>query len=571
MLKAAGLLAAMAALRELCRRSGVAAVHFRWRESVRMDLRWHLRWLIAVIVPTMCLLGMVEGYNDEQTRQSLGRLGLMAAMVAMAVFAMRMLRAHGGVMASILAHDISGWLARLRFIWYPLTIGLHLALAVLAGLGYYYTALELANRLLATIGLAIALAVVHAALLRWFHIAHRRLAIDEARRKREALQKERADAGASTTGGDPDEPVVTDEPQIGLAQISEHTLSLLRTLAGATALVGLWLIWVDVLPALNMFDNTHVWTYTTAVDGVEKQVPITLANVAMAILIMTVTVIASRNLPGVMEITILQRLPLDAGTRYAFSTICRYLITGVGLAAMLHAVHVGWSHVQWLIAALGIGLGFGLQEIFANFVSGLIILFERPIRVGDNVTVGDVSGIVSRIRIRATTIIDWDRKELIVPNKAFITSQLINWTLSDPITRLIVKVGIVYGSDTSKALQIMHDVARSHAVVLEEPSPAVFFVGFGDNSLNFEVRVFTTEITNRGRTQVVHALHMGIDREFRKAGIVIAFPQRDVHLDTIKPLAVRLLDRHEDASARDASSERKPPVPTTPPTAPGNG
>ena len=132
------------------------------------------------------------------------------------------------------------------------------------------------------------------------------------------------------------------------------------------------------------------------------------------------------------------------------ATVSRYLITVVGLLLCFGVVGVGWSKVQWLVAAMGLGLGFGLQEIFANFISGLIILFERPVRVGDVVTIDGITGVVSRIRIRATTITDGDRKELIIPNKEFITGRVLNWTLTDPVNRVVIPVGVAYGSDTER-------------------------------------------------------------------------------------------------------------------------
>jgi potassium efflux system protein len=172
-----------------------------------------------------------------------------------------------------------------------------------------------------------------------------------------------------------------------------------------------------------------------------------------------------------------------------------------------------------------------LQEIFANFVSGLIILFERPIRVGDTVTVGTVSGTVTRIRMRATTITDWDWKELIVPNKEFITGQLVNWTLSDPVLRLRLPVGIAYGSDTKKATEVLMRVAKDDPVVLNDPPPLVVFHGFGDSTLDFELRVFIPSIDHFIKLR--HHLNMAIDSAFRKAGIEIAFPQRDIHIRSV--------------------------------------
>jgi potassium efflux system protein len=271
----------------------------------------------------------------------------------------------------------------------------------------------------------------------------------------------------------------------------------------------------------------------------------------LAIVLATITFVSARNLPGLLEITVLNRLSMDAGARYAMTTICRYAIFAIGVIVTFEAIGFSWSSLQWLIAALGVGLGFGLQEIVANFVSGLIVLFERPYRLGDVVKVGDISGKVTRIRIRATTITNWDRHELIVPNKEFVTGKLINWTLSDPILRVTIPVGIAYGSDTALAEELLLKVAKETPNVLDQPEPSAFFLGFGDNSLNFELRVFVPDVSYW--MHVTHQVHMAIDREFRKAGISIAFPQRDVHLDASHPLDVRMVPSDRGVSPKPAA------------------
>jgi potassium efflux system protein len=211
--------------------------------------------------------------------------------------------------------------------------------------------------------------------------------------------------------------------------------------------------------------------------------------------------------------------------------------------AFLSLIGLQWNSIQWLVAAMTVGLGFGLQEIFANFVSGLIILFERPIRVGDTVTVGDTVGTVSKLRIRATTITDWDCRELIVPNREFVTNRLVNWTLSDKILRAVLRVGIAYGSDTEKAERLLREAADAHPLVLKSPCPVVFFSSFGDNSLNFELRVYLRGIENYMKVQ--HEMNMAIDKIFREHDISIAFPQRDTHLETTRPLDIRILPAEE--------------------------
>jgi potassium efflux system protein len=307
-----------------------------------------------------------------------------------------------------------------------------------------------------------------------------------------------------------------------------------------------------VFPAFGILQDIQFWSYSTTVDGVAKSVPITLANVIMAIIITVTTIIAGRNLPGLLEVILLNRLPMDPGARYAYSSVSRYAITAIGIIIAFNTIGFKWGNLQWLIAALSVGIGFGLQEIVANFICGLVVLFERPFRVGDTVTIGDISGTVERIRIRATTIIDWDRKELIVPNKEFVVGRLINWSLSDKYIRIRIPVGIAYGSDTQLATELLVQAARKNPRVLAEPAADAIFKGFGDNSLNFELRVYIDGIDDWW--PMLHDLNVTIDNTFKEAGVTIAFPQRDVHLDATGPLEVRVVSEPSASKAHIRSS-----------------
>jgi potassium efflux system protein len=203
-------------------------------------------------------------------------------------------------------------------------------------------------------------------------------------------------------------------------------------------------------------------------------------------------------------------------------------LIGIAFLAMANEIGGSWSQVQWLVAALSVGLGFGLQEIFANMVSGIILLFEQPIRVGDTVTVGDVTGRVSRIQMRATHIVDYDRKELVVPNKMFITDRLINWTLSDTVSRLVVPIGVAYGTDIDVVEAVFRAAIKKTDLVLQDPEPRIVFHGFGESSLDFNIYVFINELGNR--LTVRHNLHTNIYDALRAHHIDIPFPQRDVHI-----------------------------------------
>jgi len=294
---------------------------------------------------------------------------------------------------------------------------------------------------------------------------------------------------------------------------------------------ALFLLWSELTPALGWIDEIVLWQHQAGGEGHTELVAVSLWDLLLAMTVVILMIVAGRNLPGLLEMVLLQPLALKPGNRYAVTSISRYLIFAVGFLVALSMVGISWDDVQWLVAAMGVGLGFGLKEIFANFFSGLIILFERPIRIGDTVTIGGLSGTVTRIRIRATTVTDWDNKEQVIPNQNFLINPLINWTLSDPITRVVFNVGIAYGSDTEQALRVMTEVVQSHPEVLEEPRPTVFFIGFGDSSLDFQVRVFVRERVRR--LPLTHDLHMALNKALQEAGIEIPFPQRDLHLRSV--------------------------------------
>jgi potassium efflux system protein len=552
--------AEIAFIYHVCRKNGLAHIHFKWPQSARQTLQRNLKWLLPLAVLMSFLVSAMSVVKEIESGDSMAKLALIVFMGALSIFLGWILRFPGGIVSPILKKHPTGWLARLRYIWWPIAVGMPFFLAVLTVVGYFLSAMQLRSFIRETILLALFLIILNSLSLRWLALARRKFAIREARRKAEERREEilRKQAEEKIPGTGEQEalaPVIHSEPEIGLAEIDGQTRSILRTIMFILIAIGLWAIWEPVFPAFGILQDIHLWSYSTIVDGAATTIPISLANLAMAILASILTIIAAKNLPGLLEITILNRLPMDAGARHAFTTLCRYAIIAVGIIVAFNTIGFRWSSVQWLIAALGVGLGFGLQEIVANFISGIIVLFERPFRVGDTVTVGDVSGTVSRIRIRATNILDWDRKELIVPNKEFITGKLVNWSLADPISRFIIKVGIAYGSDVELAEKLLLKVLNENPLVLKEPKPSAYFLGFGDNSLNFELRIFISTIDHWMPAR--HELHKAIDREFRKAGIVIAFPQRDVHFDTDSPLKIQVVSDGSDIKSSESEPQPK--------------
>jgi len=304
-------------------------------------------------------------------------------------------------------------------------------------------------------------------------------------------------------------------------------------------LLGLWVMWGELVPAISVLDRIELpLSHTLVVDGLERQVAVTLTDLVRVLIILAVAFFASKNLAGLLGFTVLRPLRFDAGASYAIVTLCQYVLIAAAVLYAFSNIGLEWSKLQWLVAALSVGLGFGLQEIVANFVSGIILLLERPVRVGDIVTVGDADGYVARIRIRATTIITWEGKELVVPNKEFITQRVLNWTLSNSQMRLYLEVGVAYGSDIRLARELVVETLAEAEYVLEDPSPVVTFGSFGDNALTLEVRCFLPDFDHWHSTRT--EIHNAIYEKFAKAGITIAFPQRDVHLDVKGPIDVML-------------------------------
>jgi potassium efflux system protein len=253
--------------------------------------------------------------------------------------------------------------------------------------------------------------------------------------------------------------------------------------------------------------------------------PLTLWNLFEAILAGVFALVLVKNLPGALEIMLKRRTTLDAGALIAFTTLIRYSITIIATIVVFGLLGVTWDKVQWLAAALTFGLAFGLQEIVANFVSGLILLVERPVRVGDVVTIGNLMGRVTRIQIRATTITLWDRSEMIVPNKEFITTKLVNWTLSDSKRRIEIPIRIAYGTDLEQVKKILVDAAEEHPSVLDEPAPHVLLLAFGDDAVNLELR-FVVDFGQGLATK--DEVQMAIDRAFRENDIEFALPKSEV-------------------------------------------
>jgi small-conductance mechanosensitive channel len=225
----------------------------------------------------------------------------------------------------------------------------------------------------------------------------------------------------------------------------------------------------------------------------------------------------------------LSRYQLDIGIRQSIGTIIRYIILIIGFFIVIQTAGIDLSALGLLAGALGVGIGFGLQNVTNNFISGIIILFERPIKVGDRIEVGEISGDVVRISSRATSIITNDNISVIVPNSDFINSTVINWSHNDRMVRFNFPVGVSYKEDPERIRRVLLAVVGANKGVLKNPVSDVLFESYGDNSINFILRVWTSDYINRPNV-LKSQLYYEVFKSFREENIEIPFPQRDLHL-----------------------------------------
>ncbi|GAC21252.1 mechanosensitive ion channel domain-containing protein [Paraglaciecola arctica] len=514
--------------RSMCRKGGVFEEHFGWSDLAREKLRKMLTWFVWLQSITTFIFASAIASGNTELRYGIAIIAFIVASIGIALFSYLFFQPKNGVATSIVGETPASPITLLLF---PIVVLALLAIGLLPLFGFFDTAVELQSKLFLSGILLVFAAVVYGIMLRVFLVTFRRYMVKKA--KVEAIQaKEKQNQTSMEASGEAG-PEKFEEKRIDEKEVMRQSRSIMLWVTALLFLAGLWLVWKPLLPALGIVDDIVLWQQVKVVDGVELSSGVTLWNIILSLGFVIGGVIAAKNIRGVMEIGFFERFEMDYGARYATMSILGYLLVGTGIVIGFSQLGIDWSKLQWIIAALGVGLGFGLQEIVANFVSGLIILFERPIRVGDFVTIGNLSGTVSNIKIRATTIKDFDNREVLLPNKSIITENVTNWTLHDSVTRIVVKIGVAYGSDIQQVRDLLMQVVENKSDVLQQPAPQVFFLEHGDSSLNFEIRAFVSRPENR--LPLTHAINTTINQALAEHDISIPFPQRDLHIISNHP------------------------------------
>ncbi|MFQ1048626.1 mechanosensitive channel MscK [Avibacterium paragallinarum] len=398
-----------------------------------------------------------------------------------------------------------------------------IALIILIVMGYYYTALNLMEHLMSTYFVLVLWMIAKDVIYRSFTVSARRLAYRRLLEKREQMQTQKEEGNDSEINAE-----IQQEEVLNIAQVKSQVKSVVDLLLWLGLFGLFYWVWSDLITVAYYLEGVTLWQQQVVTDTGTVSESITLLNLLFALIIIIGTYALVRNISGLLEVLIFSRMSFSQGTPYTITTLLTYFIIAIGGGAAFSVLGMSWSKLQWLFAALSVGLGFGLQEIFANFISGIIILFERPVRIGDVVTIGEFSGTVSKIRIRSTTLIDFDKKEVIVPNKAFVTERLINWALTDSMTRVVLSVGVAYGSDLELVKRLLLQAADECEYVLKDPEPVAYFLTFGASTLDHELRVYVGNLNERTRT--IDYVNRRIDELFAAHDVEIAFNQLDVFI-----------------------------------------
>jgi potassium efflux system protein len=454
------------------------------------------------------------------------------------------------------------WLRRHRRIAGWILLGVFASIIVLDVRGYSFTA-----RRLAVGGSQTALVMVLAAAI--YHHAARvinrnawlwdRPERSWTRRLTSAVAL-RAAARSRVAGFSSESPITSTNPSETAddSDLHDDVTTVLRQLCGyavtASSLLCIAWIWDLDLALLRFLLSQRLWS-------LDAQTQVTLGDVAEATFVVFIGVLAWRYMKALFALTIFPRMPDDPGVRFAVLTLCRYAVLALTTIIALGAVHLDLAKIGVVLAALGVGLGFGLQEIVSNFVCGIILLLERPIRIGDVVTVAGTTGKVDQINIRATTIVNGDNQCMIVPNREFITGNLVNWTHKDKIMRVAIKVGVAYGTDPDRVVKLLLAIAGADADVLIDPAPSAALEGFGESSLLFTLYAFVPDPGLVGTVR--HRLCAEIQRQFSREQINIPLPTQELLLSRIPDdLTQALVISRQDPAAAHRSD---PASPTPPP------
>ncbi|TCP97670.1 potassium efflux system protein [Cricetibacter osteomyelitidis] len=409
------------------------------------------------------------------------------------------------------------WMKLLRVVLVVIPI----SLMFLITLGYYYTAVTLTKHLLNCYLLVIAWIFARQVVYRIFTVSSRRMAYRRLKEKREQIRQQKE------LGEEKVKELLEAEEKnsIKISTVNQQLFRMADLVGWVVLLFCFYLIWSDLISVAYYLDGVILWESVDSSNNVDS---ITLLNLMRSLLILLGMYAIIRNLEGILEVLIFSRGKFVRGMSHTATAILRYVMILIGSIWSFSNLGLSWTKIQWIFTALSVGLGFGVREIFGSFISGLILLFERPVRVGDKVTVGQYTGTVTQIRLRSTTLIDSDDKDIVLPNQAFVTDRFINWTLSNTMTRIVIPVEVAYGSDLDLVAKLLRQVADEAPKVAQDQDIKVNFLAFGKSGLEYELQVHVPELDDRMPT--TNFINYRINQLFERHGIKIATERMEINL-----------------------------------------
>ena len=501
-------------LRHACRPGGLLAKHFEWSPANLREVYQSVVWLMLLGLPLVLLVIVVQTHQVGAWRDSLGRLAYVIGLGVLSVVMHQLMHPKRGPLQVALADGQFVWLKKLGRVWYGVAVGAPIALAALALLGYTDTAQQLMRRLLYSFTLVSGVFLTYALLARAAKLAFIHL------RQRPA-QPQRSESGWAEQDAR--------SRSLALESAEGQVRQLLHGLVWLVLLLAGSAIWAGVFPAMHWLDASGPNQIAAYLSGAEAgPVQLSWMDVLMAVFAGVVVSIAVKTLPGLLELAILQHLPLDEAARSAVVNISRYLMVAFGVVVIGGMLGASWSGVQWIVVALTIGVGFGLSDMVANIFSGLVLLIERPVRTGDFVTIGAISGRVSKVLMRATILTDTDNREVVIPNRRLLAEDVVNWTYNDTVTRVVASVRLDFDADVGAVQRMLHRIAERHEHVLEKPRPAVLLTRFGDDGIHVELRAYVAHPDRVESTN--HDLHVAIQGTMTEHAIPFARARHEVQV-----------------------------------------
>ncbi|WP_288346270.1 mechanosensitive channel MscK [uncultured Haemophilus sp.] len=494
----------------LLRPNGLAFRHFGMpQESNRIFQRIIKQsiWIVGLLLVSSIPSQIDEiGYLNDAIGQVMSIIALALCLLVVRPLLNRAIREYQKAKKEEGATNTSIGLFRLLRL---ILVIVPISLIILIILGYYYTAVYLITHLLNS----------YFVILLWVfgrYFAYRFVAYRRLQEKRRKLREQVLENSTKEE--------TKEDETIKLSVVNQQIYRVTDLIGWVVLFASLYVIWSDLISVAYYLDGVILWESN---EGSQVE-SVTLLNLMRASLYVVVTYVLIKNIAGILEVTVFSKMHLSKGTPQTIITFLTYIIVIFGSVSAFSALGISWTKIQWIFTALSVGLGFGVREIFGSFVSGSILLFERPIRVGDKVTVGQYTGIITKIRLRSTTLLNSDHMEVVLPNQAFVTDRFINWTLNNTITRLQIFFKVSYDTDLDLMQRLLLQAVNEAPKVLSEPKVEINMLHFGDNALEHELLVFVGELGDRIET--MNFLQYRINQLFRENGIRFALNQLDVHL-----------------------------------------